>query len=268
MNIDFKKAVFELSDESFEMLKDLLEPYLWNYFLKKEEITKAIELEKIGEYLKAFEAQKKTRDGDLAYLYASTLLPYVENRISTAKKGNSPCKAERFLERARKLQVQLKTHEEDIDLIGLLEDFTKIFVCLYAECIKDINNKVISINFHAATINIDEMISFFLNDTPALKKLGEDTPEQLKGFIPKGFFKGANDVMKGINDMQKGLQDAQKGIGDSVKKMMRKPDDIAEPVHDFIEYLDENSIYTDKVFSAIILSIFYLRVRDYELGNE
>lgn len=266
MNIDFRKLILELSDDSFIRLKTLLDPYIWNYFVDIDEVTKEMELEKIGEYLKAFELSSKLRDNDFAKKYTDILHLYIDNRIVPAKKGEIPCKAEKYFGRAKEIQKNITTCESSDVLLTYLEDYTKIFLCLYRECIKDIETQITDLEFHVTDIDFKNLIAFYMKDTPSQWKIEQKAPEQLRKVIPTRFLKGADGVKKGINDMQKGIQDAHKDFGDQLKKMMKKEDTIIEPVHDFIEYVEGKDIYSEKAFSSILLTIFFLRIKDYEMG--
>ena len=268
MNINFRKIVTELSDESFEQLKVYLQPYAWNYFVKNDEVTKLMELEKIGEYLKSFETVTKFRDGELAAKYAGMLIQYVDNRILPSKRGETANKAEKYFRRAKQLQASIPECEDSNRLVTILEDFTKVFLCLYDECIKDVEKQITNISFHVSGIDFDKLIEFYRKDVPAQSKLEQKAPDQLKRVIGTKFLRGADEVKKGFGDMQKGFQDAQKEFGDQIKKMVKKTDQTIEPVHDFLEYLDDRNIYTEKDFTIILLTIFYLRIKDYELGMD
>jgi len=266
MNIDFRKLVLELSDESFEQLKEYCSPYTWSFFVKQDEVTRLMQLEKIGDYLRPFEASAKLRDADLAKKYVDVLLQYIDNRTVPAKKGETPCKAEKYFKRAKALQQKVSQCDDSDMLITILEDFSKIFLCMYSECMINIEKQITTLDFHVSKLDFGALTEFFLKDTPALSRIEQKAPDQLKKVIPSKFLKGADEVKKGLNDMQKGLQDAHKGLGDQLKKMLKSEDTIVEPVHDLLEYLEDHDIYNEKNFTVLLLTVFYLRIKDYELG--
>lgn len=266
--IDFKKLIIELSDESFIQFRDQTEPYVWSYFLEKEEITKPVLLEKIGEYLKNYEIQSGKRDNDLAFAFSSYLIPYVENRVIETKKGEGvPNTAERYLKRLRLLNKQILSVDSKEKLTVCLEDFVKVFICLYAEYIGNDNKPIRSVEFHISKVKIDEVIDYLADDIPTDKSLEELTPEAARKIIPANLLKGADDLRKGFADMSKGLQDVQKGLSGEIKKMFKKDDTVYEPVHDFIEKCERENLYTSPDFVSIMLRLLYLRVRDYEQGR-
>lgn len=263
--IDFKTCVLELSDESFGQVKTLLEPYCWNYFLESDEITRGILLEKLGEYLCAFEMNAKKRDNDLAFCYTSFLLPYLENRV-VENKGGVKNTAQRYLERIRKINDQIITVDSTGKQLSLLEDYTKIFVCLYSEIMKSGGKRIQNVQFHLSGSDIIGILDELSTDHPVDKPLEEATPDALKMFIPVNVLKQADNLRKGINDVQRSVQDAQKGLADEIKNRVTKQDLVVEPVHDFVEKRLKENIYTVIDYVKILLVILYYRVKDYEQG--
>ena len=264
--IDFKQLVFDYSDESFTALKDSLDFYFWSYYISRDEMTKPVFLEKIGEYLRYYELQTKLRDNDLAYSYSSFLLPFLENRIVTAKPGNAiQNKAEKYYNRLKTINDQIKSAEDKSIMLEKLEDFTKVFLCLYSNYIKS-KKPVSTVDFHVSYIDIENLIEDLTKDRPEGKKLEDIAPDAAKMFIPTNIFRSVDDIKKGLSDVQRGIQDAQRGISDEIKKRIIKEDTLFEPVHDYIEFCQKHEIYTIESFVIIMLKLMYYRIKDFEQG--
>lgn len=143
MNIrdELKSIILDLSNDDFRDL--LISSNIIRFkFLKDNEITKEIYLEKLDDVLNIFELANRVDDNKLTIQYMDTLLSLVKNK--TKKKT----RADLYFNKMELIKVKYKKQKEfDIED---LKDFTRIFLCIYTQTgygkitIENIDFKLIS----------------------------------------------------------------------------------------------------------------------------
>lgn len=248
--IDFKKIIYELSDESFLDLKKKTSPYITFYFANVDAAAKETYLEKLGEYFKYFEEKNtKYRDNDLPVIYVETLSSLMQNRT---KNGSV---AEKYYVKNLRLKDTVYAVKEDA-LLQLLEDETKIFVCFYDALVK-YGYPVNEVYFLANEAEFDRIKERFIGDKP-------EASTDKKALLKKvdGLF---SNQLKNIAD---NANEKRLEIKNNIsRKMNNKKEDVKEPIHDVIEFEKENDIFTKRIAVLILLCIMYQRVIDFETGR-
>ena len=248
--INFHGLISELSEESFERVKFRIAPYLNFYFIDEENADKNLVIEKIGEFLRNLELKTGKRDHDLADIYISYLYKYVDNRI------NYSTRAYRYFKKAQRIKSGISRLSEE-ELVQNLEDFTKIFVCLYSEYINNKKNPVSDINFYLSEVDLDSILKNLESDTPQMVPLKKMAPKVLRDIVPKDVFKNVDDAREAMSKVN---------VPNIIPGKKKKMDDLYEPIHDVIEMEEINERYDAKAFVSILLPILYRRLLDFECG--
>lgn len=248
--IDFKKIIYELSDESFLDLKKKTSPYITFYFANVDAAAKETYLEKLGEYFKCFEEKNtKYKDNDLPVIYVETLSSLMQNRT---KNGSV---AEKYYVKNLRLKDTVYAVKEDA-LLQLLEDETKIFVCFYDALVK-YGCPVNEVYFLANEAEFDRIKERFIGDKPEASTDKKALLKKVDGLFSNQFKNIAD------NANEKRLEN-KKNIS---RKMNNKKEDVKEPIHDVIEFEKESDIFTKRIAVLILLCIMYQRVIDFETGR-
>ena len=248
--IDFKTLILELSEDSFERVKYRISPRLNFYYIDSENADRYMLLEKLGDYLRTFELKTGKRDNDLAIIYTTELMKYIDYRIK------EDTRADRYYNKAKEIIQTIREKLSD-NLLQNLEDFTKIFLCLYSEYVKDPEKNVEKISFYVRDIDIDAVLQYLEIDSPKMTPAKDIAPGFMRGFIPKEVFKGVDDTRKAM---------AQLDLGINFPQQKKRPDLIFEPIHDVIEEEEQFDKYSYKIFAVILLVILYRRIWDFESG--
>ncbi len=248
--IDFKKIIYELSDESFLDLKKKTSPYITFYFANVDAAAKETYLEKLGEYFKCFEEKNtKYKDNDLPVIYVETLSSLMQNRT---KNGSV---AEKYYVKNLRLKDTVYAVKEDA-LLQLLEDETKIFVCFYDALVK-YGCPVNEVYFLANEAEFDRIKERFIGDKPEASTDKKALLKKVDGLFSNQFKNIADNANEKRLEIKNNIS----------RKMNNKKEDVKEPIHDVIEFEKESDIFTKRIAVLILLCIMYQRVIDFETGR-
>ena len=129
--MDVIKQLFDgIDDEHYEKLKKLSSRILRFRVIDENDVSRDFYLEKIYDYLDTVNIKNSINPRKYEYVssYVDSLLALIDNKVV---KGS---RAEKYLKKAKSIESRIKGNEESC--AELLKDFTRIFVCLYLECIK------------------------------------------------------------------------------------------------------------------------------------
>ncbi len=248
--IDICGIINGLSDESLEKLSRDLRPFLTFYYADPECVSREMLMEKIGQYLEILERKTNLRDHDLAGKYVSELFPYVLYRISNDSRATA------YYLRMQKIKNEINSCDDEQVNISL-EDFSKLFLCLYDQYLKNEGKPVENFNFYVESVNFHNLLDYLKNDTPQRIKLPEIPLQPVKKAIPQGIVKGLGQVAAKVPDVE----------GVLTRLPGKKKDMIFEPIHDRIEDADEFNTYSVKNYSYLMLTIYYYSLYDFENGS-
>ena len=249
--IDFKKYINELSDDSFSEFEIRVSDYLSFYFVDEKEVNdRTLFAEKIGEYLKMYEMKhNKVHDADLTRIYLDELYSLMRYRIEYSSI------ADKYYERIREEFGVMKTSNGE-EFNTALENYTKIFLTFYDEFI-DRKRKVSDIYFFVEAIDYDRIKETFLIDKPEtndnLKRLADGVERLTPRFVKDTF-----------RNVQDGIQQTQNAIDFFTEKFAQKKEVGYELIHSNID--EDKEYYTKRIYSFIVLTLVYLRLKDFELG--
>lgn len=252
--IDFQKIINDYSEESFDRFLELTDHYIKYYFEKPENPSKELVTEKIGNYLEHFIADSKIRDDELAELYVNGSFAYLEQRIDQKNE-----RVGKYFKKLSAIQEDIMDADKEI-LIEKLEDYTKIFLCLYAERVKDFDNQISSINFHIDLINIVDLLKKFDEDAPKIKLLEDNI--SVKNLAARKAIKAVDKIHLGGANFANHAQQLAEKIAEMVptKEINRE----SLPVYYVKNSFGENDILTEKKFIEFCMILFYLRDVDLE----
>ena len=96
------------------------------------------------------------------------------------KKDEVPCQAYRYLCRAQKINERIKKNESE-NLLEDLEDFTKVFLCIYDHYLKHNHEKVETIEFKICGIGFDYIRTDLIKEKRfrSLKSRNKDNDETI-----------------------------------------------------------------------------------------
>lgn len=243
--IDFKKIILELSNDSFEKLKEKLKDVLNYFYISQEEISKSLLLEKIGDYQFHFEMKNsKVRDNDFSKVYVDELYSLLKGRVLSYKDKE-------YFNKLTEIKDNINKYKDD-QLIEKLEDFTKVFVCLYDRYINKAQNEDFYLNVR--TIDLESFVEYFSNDKPESNAVVKKVENIIE----------SQEVLNQAADNIKSLQ----GNINKFREKFAKKDTSDEPIHDVVEKIKSENIYNSRTFSYILLLIFYYRALDFEEGKD
>ena len=265
--INFPKIVSEMSDGSFAQFKEDSEDYLRYYFCESKEASKELVSEKIGNYLERLEEKAKLRDNYLAETYSSILLKYLQNRVteSNDQKGK---RVQNYYRKLKSLNDSIKAEKDEGVLITELEDFTKIFLCLY-EAYRKAGKKTVAdfqLNVESIT-NIKELIDFFFEDAPDVS-IQNQAPGFVKNIVPKDVLAKVDDFFEKSKELQDDVVNAAASIQLPKINREKKKKNVYEPVHDVLEYYNANDLFNRKRFAGLLMLLMFYRLKDYEVSFE
>ena len=251
--IKFEKLIYELSDVSFSELKEWVDDYLSFYFIDDPtRITRDMFLEKLGGYLKQFEASNfRVTDKKFCEIYCDELDSLIKDRTVPSSK------AEEFYAKAQKLMNVLGSCEDD-SFYSNLEDFTKIFLTIYNKFIEN-REKVTKIDFLISTIDYDVLTGTFLEDKPEMNKDVKRLLNKAEQMTPKAVKRAVNGAQDVINYLQKKVSKL------AIRSENKKKKDF-EPIYSVLQEEKDGHFFTRRVFAYIVMTIIYLRLKDFEEG--
>jgi len=124
MNNKLVYAIYELSDSSFNEIKNLTSELISYVSHKIEDVNSCLFSEKIYDYIETFAVKNNLNINDLADTYTSCLLS--ELSIKPSKKSRE----ELYLNKLKQLKKEIK-QSKDFNF-SKLEDFTRVFVALFS----------------------------------------------------------------------------------------------------------------------------------------
>ena len=260
MVIKFPEIIQSLSDDSFTNLKNNTKYYIRYYFLNWENTSRDVFIEKLGEYLSHVETSNKVKDDKLANLYASSLFKYVDNRIYRSDDTGDP-RVIQYFNRLIQIGDTIKAGKDD--LLPLLEDYTKVFLCLYSQYVNH-QKRINKIQFDLSKIDFEKVYGFLIKDEPETYKLEEKAPLGMDAFVPKEVLRKVDDAVDKVDDLRKGVQQFTNDLSKWHENNKRNKDYSEYPVYKVTDYYSNQSLYSAKNFSLLLLRIIYYRLKDIE----
>ena len=154
MLIQFDEILESYSENGIHLFRKYLSDYIACFYVDINDVDRVNLLEKTCDYVMAFEFRNKKIDSSIPELYVGELLPVIDKVVKVPKKDEVPCQAYRYVERAHEISFRIKKNESD-NVIEDLEDFTKIFLCIYDHYLKNNREKVETIDFKMRGIGFD-----------------------------------------------------------------------------------------------------------------
>ena len=252
--IEFDKLINELSDVSFCELKERIGNYLSFYYVDDPNlITREMMLEKIGGYLKQFESENfRMTDKKFVETYYGELLSLLKDRVVASSK------AEEFYNKAQRLSEVVGACEENL-FYSNLEDYTKVFLTIYNSFLKN-REKVKDISFLVSVIDYDALTDVFLQDKPEINKDVKRLLNKAEQITPRAVKSVVNEAQGVINGFQ---NQVSKLVVRSEKKKKEKD---FEPIYSVLLEEKDGHYFTKRVFAYILMTIIYLRLKDFEEG--
>lgn len=229
MTIDFKALIESLSEEAYAIAKNELTLFFEFYYCAPESISREMFLEKLCEYINRVGQSEKSTDDALARDYVDELFPLIDSRV---EKGSQ---AEKYFERAKSIQKRLKDNSEDSSE-AMLEDFSKIFLCMVSSKMKKSKKKLADISFHIADVDFPAVIEAAFGEKRPLVDV-----EKAKDLALKLFQKKNEDTQDRVEE------DSCEG----------------SPSFSIIREFDVKR-YSKKSLARVILTLFFLQLSDYE----
>ena len=248
--IDIYRIINELPDELIEKLSRDARPYLTFYYVDDEKISREMLIEKIGQYLELFERKNNLRDNSLAGKFVSELFPYLYYRIENASRAIS------YYSRVQNIKKEIESCDDVQKTNKLLEDFSKIFLCLYDQFLKNDCKPVIDFDFFIEAIDFQHLSEYLKTDTPQRIKLPDIPLEPVK-IVFKGTDQPSDEAQKLKEDTDK----------KPVRLFGKKKDIPTEPIRERIEYADKSGIYSLKNYAILILTVYYYSLYAFETGG-
>lgn len=249
-NIDFQKVIMEFGDDSFVEFLARTSDYYSCYYVRPEDFSRELALEKLGQYLEKTELRLKLHDGEIAEEYGRFLYDKMSKKVSIARKNMKPSKAELYLEREKEICGELQTCGEE-EMVQYMEDITKIFLTIYGTWITQDKEPVTKVRFSVNAADIDSIISNLDEEMSEVARLTQDMGKTVERILP--------------DEIQKPKKQFQAGLGFIKDKLAEySKDRFTEPVHDVIEQDRGNPVYTKYGLIKYLLIMFYLRLSDNE----
>mgnify|MGYP007070252275 CR=1 FL=1 len=154
MIIQFDEVLKDYSDNGLGLVKKHLAEYMSCFYMNLDEMGAENLLEKICDYVMVFESKNNKKDSSIPDIYTGELMPVMSKIVKAPKKDEIPCQAYRYLKRAEEITGRIKKKSSN-NLLEDLEDFTKIFLCIYDKYLKDKKEKVENIDFKVRGIGFE-----------------------------------------------------------------------------------------------------------------
>lgn len=233
--INFKTMIESLSEQSFDIAKQELAPFLLFYYCDSKNANKEMFLEKLCEFINRAGQNAKMSDEILANEYVNELLPFIEKRV---EKGSQ---AEKYLDRAKLIQKKLKeTSDKDC---SLLEDFSKILLCSLSSALKKPRKKTSFVSFHMADVEFAAVKEAVFGEKQPIINM-ERARELANQFFQRNSDSAQNET-----------ENLCKDTGEKEEEEKHLVKIIQE---------DDDKLYSKKNAIRIILTLFYLQLSDFE----
>ena len=167
-------------------------------------------------------------------------------------------KADEFYDKAKKLFNSVDTVEGN-NFYTNIEDYTKIFLTIYNEFLKN-REKVSQISFLINDIDYDALTRSFIDDKPEMNKDLKRLKNKVENIAPKVLKEVVNDARDGVQSL---INKANTKLALRNEKKKEKDFELFKSIID--EEKDEKH-HSKRVFSLILMTIVYLRLKDFELG--
>ena len=251
--IEFDKLIYELSDTSFCELKERVDDYLSFYFIDDSElVTKDMFLEKLGDYLKQFEVNNfRVTDKKFSEIYYDELASLIKDRTAPSGKANE------FYSKFQKL-LNAREACENNTFYSNLEDFTKIFLTIYSKFIEN-REKVQKIDFLVSEIDYDKLTESFLEDKPEINKDVKRLLNKAEQMTPKA-------VKRAMNEAQDVFGNLQNKVSKLAIRAENKKKKDFERIYSVLQEEKDGHYFTKRIFAYILMTIVYLRLKDFEEG--
>ena len=196
----------------------------------------------------------KKKDDELAECYLNGSYAHLEQRIDQKEE-----RVKKYFTKLSNIKEEIKESDKEA-LVEKLEDYTKIFLCLYAERAKDFDNQISSINFHIDSIDIVDLLKKFDEDAPKIKLLEDNI--SVKNLAARKAIKAVDKIHLGGANFANHAQQLAEKIAEMVptKEINRE----SLPVYYVKNSFGENDILTEKKFIEFCMILFYLRDVDLE----
>ncbi len=247
-SIEFRTIVDDLSQESFEVLKIQLDQYIQFYFLDSNDADRGLVLEKLGDYLSKIEMKNNLKDNDLAYAYSSELLPMLNGK--TQKNSQ----ADQYFKRASQINSDIRKGNCE-NVLSALEDFSKVFLCLYSQCCVEKGHPISLIRFRISEVKLDLVIEGILKEKNQVEDAADKIYKQVNHVIP-------DPVKNSVNVIQDKAVEFQKAIDRLINKNSEKKED--QPIRYAMNQID-SKIYSKRGFALMMLRLMYVRLADSEM---
>lgn len=168
-----KTTVLDMDQDIFEMLKKaLVGEYLSFSIIDAEEITKEILAEKICDYFEKLELKTGKAFEKHLDAYIGNVESIVGGRVAKAPQQKKKDAAPIVVPRARKYYEKAMNVKNTRSItVRQLKDYTRIMMCLYVAIIKNNYKEIDNMDYSAACIDPDAIISSMKNEQDMLLKL-------------------------------------------------------------------------------------------------
>ncbi|MDY3930421.1 MAG: hypothetical protein SOZ08_01840 [Erysipelotrichaceae bacterium] len=249
--IDFKTVLMELSDRSIADFRKRFNSFADYIFIDPANADKQVLLEKLGVFLAGIEKRNHLHDTQLASTYTKSALSYLAERVQPGSSTDD------YLERITEISIDIKVCKSE-DVISMLEDFTKGFLCLYSTYLQNNQEPVRSVDFR-----INQILFY-----TCMKSILKDEKQKKGNSFINGVKKKADAIVpEVVKDAAADMLHDGKELAYQVNMVINQFN-TSEPVYNvLVNQSMDNTRYTIRNFTYVMALMFYLRMRDFEVGE-
>ena len=153
--IDVGLLVSSINEEYIEYIAKILKDYLLFFYVKPENVTKELLIEKTYDYIESFLIKNEKMPDKLLRMYCDDLYKKANSNIA---KGS---RAEQYLQKANILREKVRKEKKySTQTISDVKDFSRICLCLISSP-KNQDGKISNLDFAYDKLKITPIINMF-----------------------------------------------------------------------------------------------------------
>lgn len=124
-SLNIKNIVLNLSDENNKKLKEYNKTFIKYHVLNEEEITKAVQIEKMYDYLEI--ANQSIKNKEIKNIFMTKIISILRGGIKFKSR------ADKYLDRLREIRKKSREKLSESDY----KSFARVFICMYDSIIQN-----------------------------------------------------------------------------------------------------------------------------------
>jgi len=153
--VDLGLLISNINEEYIEYIAKVLKDYLLFFYVKPENVSKELLIEKTYDYIETFLIKSEKTPDKLLRMYCDDLYKKADNNIT---KGS---RAEQYLQKANNIREKIRKEKEYGDqTISDIKDFSRICFCLLSSP-KNQDGKISNLDFAYNELKITPIINMF-----------------------------------------------------------------------------------------------------------